>query len=334
MGQLTLWVQKKRRLNRLLLRFSEAGWKEKGKLIWDAVVLQGKRAKNCSELSVIWKKAINTLQTFTANCKTAILATEKTFPCLSGSKTSLSEPKEMKKLSKLMRFFGLHSVHSENENTASLCSSLAGHAGRGQEMPSPALKQNESNQEVPQLPDPRGVVIDEKAGGAEGGAGRAQVMQQGGGSQGGAGSRAVLDSSSQEKELTSSHTKTTKMDAPMSAPEKPDPARLKAPAPLQSASTKSITLSLLLDTGVSNPTINQLHWPTDWCLRSPYPPSVSTEPVSMVFEDKQSIVTRPYVMPMPKELPGLLGRDSQNIQQVNIARKHQKKKEQSFVPLL
>ncbi|XP_063280339.1 microfibrillar-associated protein 3-like isoform X2 [Prinia subflava] len=303
----------KRRLNRPLLRFSEAGWKEKGKLIWDAVVLQGKRAKNCSELGVIWKKAVNTLQTFTANSKTAILATEKTFPCLSGSKTSLSEPKEMKKLSKIMRFFGLHSVHSahsESEDVAPFCSS---HAIQGQEMPSPAPKQNESNQEVPQLPDPRGVVIDEKAGGAEGGAGRAQVMQQGGGSQGSAGSKAVLESSSQEKELTSSHVITTEMAAPMSAPEKPDPARLKASAPLQSASTKSITLSVLFDTGVSNPTINQLHWPTDWCLRSPYPPSVSAEPVSIVFEDKQSIVTRPYVMPVPRELPGLLGRDGQNI---------------------
>ncbi|XP_063257930.1 uncharacterized protein LOC134552829 [Prinia subflava] len=252
MEKLALWVQKERKPKRPSLLFSEAGWKEKGGLIWDAVVLLGKRAKIRSELSVIWEKAINTLQTFAVKSKAVILVGEERTPCPSVSLSKIKKKK--KKTSKVATRFSrnsMHSTHSESENAAplcpSLCSSLAGYAGSGQEMLSPALGQNEDNQEVAQLPDPGGGAKDEKAGGAEGGTRRAQVMQQGGGSRGGARSRAVLDSSSQEKELTSSQAKTTKINASMSTPEKPDPARLKALVLLQLASTNSITLSLLLN---------------------------------------------------------------------------------------
>ena len=60
-------------------------------------------------------------------------------------------------------------------------------------------------------------------------------------------------------------------------------------------------------------------WPPGWGLEKPAAtlagvggaqiPQVSATPITLEFEDNQTIVCRPYVMKLPQTLQGLIGHD-------------------------
>lgn len=86
-----------------------------------------------------------------------------------------------------------------------------------------------------------------------------------------------------------------------------------------SCGNHTVSISPILDTGADVTIVSEKKWPQHWPLQAPTgqvlgvggvkAPKLSSYPIVFQFAEGQKATLRPYVMSLPADLNGLLGRD-------------------------